>query len=108
MLLKQFNQHRFSMHGVAQKCFQQNDAFRMTEIRHECHRDDYTVCILPFLSLNRCGILCSILLVMRTHVTMRSHANDIPMAEMKDVMLSLSNEGRQLSHLSAVLTEIQQ
>ena len=30
--------------GVGQVSFQQNDAFRMTEIGHECHRDDDTVC----------------------------------------------------------------
>ena len=52
MPLKQFNQQRFAMNGVDQKCFQQNDAFRMTEIGHEYHRDDYTVCVPPFLSLN--------------------------------------------------------
>ena len=63
MPLKQFNQQRFAMHAVGQKCFQQNDAFRMTEIGHECHRDDYTVCIPPILSLNT--ILCSTVLVMR-------------------------------------------
>ena len=47
MHLKQFNQQRSATNGVDQKCFQQNDAFRMTEIGH-CHRDDYTVCVLPF------------------------------------------------------------
>ena len=52
MLLKRFNQQRFAMNGVDQKCFQQNDAFRMTVIGHECHRDDNTVCVPPFLSLN--------------------------------------------------------
>ena len=46
----------------------------MTEIEHECHRDDYTVCIPPFLSLNT--VWCSAVLVMRTHVTMRGHADD--------------------------------
>ena len=66
MPLKQFNQQRFAMHGVGQQCFQQNDAFRMTEIGHECHRDDYTVCVPPFLSLNT--TLCSTLLVMRVRV----------------------------------------
>ena len=44
MLLIRFNQQRFAMHGVGQTCFQQNDVFRVTEIGHECHRDDYTVC----------------------------------------------------------------
>ena len=48
MPLIRFNQQRFAMNGVDQKCFQQNDAFRMTEIGHECHRDDYTVCVPPF------------------------------------------------------------
>ena len=52
MPLKQFNQQRSAMHGVDQKCFQQNNAFRMTEIGHECHRDDYTVCVPPFPSPN--------------------------------------------------------
>ena len=55
MPLKQFNQQRFAMHGVGQKCFQQNDAFRMTEIGHESHRDDYTVSVPPFLSPNTVG-----------------------------------------------------
>ena len=44
----------------------------MTEIGHECYRDDYTVCVLPFLSLNT--VWCSTVLVMRRHVTMRRHA----------------------------------
>ena len=44
MPLIRFNQQRFAMHGVGQKCFQQNDVFRMTEIGHECHRHDDTVC----------------------------------------------------------------
>ena len=48
MPLKQFNQQRFALNGVGQNCFQQNDTFRMTEIGHECHRDDYTVCVRPF------------------------------------------------------------
>ena len=44
MPLIRFNQQRFVTHGVRQKCFQQNDVFRMTEIGHECQRDDDTVC----------------------------------------------------------------
>ena len=91
MPLRQFKQQRFAMHGVRQKCFQQNDAFRMTEIGHECHRDDYTVSVPPFLSPSWCGTLCSTVLVMRTHVTMRRHAYDSPMmlytSEMGDVMI---------------------
>ena len=52
-------QQRFAMNGVGQNCFQQNDAFRMTEIGHECHRDDYTVCVPPFLFLNTmCVCVC--------------------------------------------------
>ena len=43
MPLKQFSQERSAMHEVGQKCFQQNNAFRMTEIGHECHRDDYSL-----------------------------------------------------------------
>ena len=43
MPLTQFKQQRFAMHGVGQKCFQQN-VFRLTEVGHECLRDDYTVC----------------------------------------------------------------
>ena len=66
MPLRQFNQQRFAMHGVGQKCFQQNDAFGMTEIGHECHREDYTVCVPPFLSLNAVCV-CSTVLVMRVH-----------------------------------------
>ena len=58
----------------------------MTEIGHECHRDDYTVCISPFLSLNT--VWCSTVLVMRWHVTMRRHADDSLMklytSEMRD------------------------
>ena len=46
----------------------------MTEIGHECHRDDYTVCVPPFLSLNT--VWCSTVLVMRRHVIMRRHADD--------------------------------
>ena len=65
MPLKQFNQQRFAMHGVGQKCFQQNDAFRMTEIGHECHRDDYTVCVLSIPVSEHC--VCSTVLVMRVH-----------------------------------------
>ena len=86
MLLKQFIQQRFSMHGVCQKCFQQNNSFSMIEIGQECHRDDYTVCIPPVLSLNT--VWCSTVLVMRRHVTMRRHANDSHMklytSEMRD------------------------
>ena len=74
MPLRQFKQQRFAMNGVGQKCFQQNDAFSMAEIGHECHRDDDTVCIPPFLSLNT--VWCPTVLVMRRHVTMRRHAND--------------------------------
>ena len=64
MPLKQFNQQRFAMNGASQNCFQQNDAFKMTEIGHEYHRDDYTVCVPPFLSLNTVCV-CSTVLVMR-------------------------------------------
>ena len=82
------------MHEVGQKCFQQNDAFSMTEIGHKCHRDDYTVCIPPFLSLNWCGTLSSTVLVMRMHVTVRRHVDDclvmLDPSEMGDVMLPMT------------------
>ena len=64
MPLKQFNQQRFALNGVGQNCFLQNDAFRMTEIGHERHRDDYTVCVPPFLFLNTVRV-CSTVHVMR-------------------------------------------
>ena len=64
MTLKQFNQQRFAMNGVGQNCFQQNDAFRMTEIGHECNRDDCTVCVPPLLFLNTVRV-CSTVHVMR-------------------------------------------
>ena len=90
MLLIRFNQQRLAMHGVGQKCFQQNDVFSMTKIGHGCHRDDCTVCIPP-LSLNT--VWCSAVLVMRTQATMRRHADDSLMmlhtSEMRDVMVDL-------------------
>ena len=109
MPLMRFNQQRFAMHGVGQKCFQQNDVFSMTVIGQECHRDDCTVCIPPFLSLNT--VWCSTVLVMRTHVTMRRHADDSLMmlhtSEMRDVMVDLPmTEDSQLSDLSPVMIEI--
>ena len=68
MPLKQFNQQRSATNGVDQKCFQQNDAFRMTEIGHECYRDDYTLCVssIPVFE-HSVMCVCSTVLVMRVH-----------------------------------------
>ena len=46
----------------------------MSEIGHECHCDDYTDCVLLFLSLST--VWCSTVLEMRTLVTTRRHADD--------------------------------
>ena len=63
MLLKHFKQ-RFSTESVKIVFGRMTDAFRMTEIGHECHRDDYTVCVPPFLFSNTVRV-CSTVHVLR-------------------------------------------
>ena len=63
----------------------------MTEIGHECHRDDFTVCILPFSERS---------VVFNCACDAQRHADDSP------TMLYPSKMGDVLSDLSAVMIEI--
>ena len=65
----------------------------MTEFGDECHREDYTVCVPPFLSLNT--TLCSTVLVTRACAIL--HSGESLMMLHTSEMRDASNDGSQLS-----------